>query len=43
MYVEDLLTFYISIFKNLKNSNIINVGTGKDLKIKDYYYLIQKS
>ncbi len=43
MYVEDFVDFLYFTLKNFKGiPNIINVGTGKDLKIKDYYYLISK-
>ena len=43
MYVEDFVDFLYFTLKNFKRiPNIINVGTGKDLKIKDYYYLISK-
>ncbi len=43
MYVEDFVDFLYFTLKNFKKiPNIINVGTGIDLKIKDYYYLISK-
>ena len=43
MYVGDFVDFlYFTLSNYNKIPNVINVGTGKDLKIKDYYYLISK-
>lgn len=43
MYVGDFVDFLYFAIKNYnKIPNVLNVGTGSDLKIKDYYYLISK-
>lgn len=40
LYVDDLSEASIFLMNNYSSSNIINVGTGKDLTIKELVYLI---
>lgn len=43
MYVEDFVDFLFFVLKKFNTiPNIINVGTGKDYKIKEYYFRISK-
>ena len=42
MHVDDFADACIFILKNYNDLNIINVGTGKDISIKDFAYLIRE-
>jgi GDP-L-fucose synthase len=41
LYVDDLATACHYLMLNYNDSEIINVGTGKDISIKDLAYLIK--
>jgi len=42
LYVDDAADACVFLMNNYSSSEIINVGTGKDIKIKDLAYLIKK-
>lgn len=41
LYVDDLADACIHIFENYSGNDIINIGTGEDISIKDLVYLMQ--
>lgn len=41
LYVDDLAEACVDLFQSYKGNDIINIGTGEDISIKDLVYLIQ--
>jgi len=41
LYVDDLAEACIDLFENYSGNDVINIGTGEDISIKDLVYLIQ--
>jgi GDP-L-fucose synthase len=41
LYVDDLAEACVYLFENYSGNDIVNIGTGEDISIKDLVYLIQ--